>query len=113
MADTYYYNTIFDKNKDVFKISSIPDCCGATLLSQFRRDGLKSSPKYVYSDSEINEIDQFLKNTLTSNKIAYLLKNEESQAIEFLINKLNFKIVDEFKNSNTSNLIQLLSRNDT
>ena len=113
MMDSYSVLRKTSTNKDVFKISSIPDCCGATLLSQFRRDGLKSSPKYVYSDSEINEIDQFLKNTLTSNKIAYLLKNEESHAIEFLINKLNFKIVDEFKNSNTSNLIQLLSRNDT
>lgn len=113
MMDSYSVLRKTSTNRDVFKISPIPDCCGATLLSQFRRDSLKSSPEYVYSDLETNEIDQFLKNNITSNKIAYLLKNEESQAIEFLINKLNFKIVDEFKNSNTQNIIQLLSRNDT
>lgn len=109
--DKYHIFRNISSNKELFKTSPIPECCGATLFSSFKRNS--SNEEYKYSEIEIDEINQFLKYNITSNKIAYLLKESESQAINFLINKLNFKIVDEFKNSNTSNIIQLLSRNDT
>lgn len=111
MLDNYSYLRQTTTNKNLFKLSPIPECCGATLLNNFRRDNTDFNPEYIYSDLEINEINQYLKN-MTTNKIAYLLVSTESQAITFLTEKLNFKIIDEFRNSNTSNLIQLLSRND-
>lgn len=109
--DKYNIFRNISSNKELFRTSPIPECCGATLFSSFRRNS--RNEEYQYSEIEINEINQFLKHNITSNKIAYLLKENESQAINFLVNKLNFKIVDEFKNSSTSNIIQLLSRNDT
>lgn len=108
--DKYSVFRQLSSSKNLFNLSPIAECCGATLLCYFRRDGCDN--EYLYSESEVNEINQYLKNSMTSNKIAYLLKENESQAISFLVEKLNFKIIDEFKNSNTGNYIQILSRND-
>lgn len=97
------------KNQIFFKLKNVQHCCGATILSDFKEN---NSNIYNLSNEEIKEVDSFLKNNMTSNKIAYLLKNEESEAITFLTEKLNFKVIDEFINKNTFNNIKILSRND-
>lgn len=106
------YNNFVKKsgNQILFRLKDFPHCCGAIILSDFRKN---NNNVYNLSDEEIKEIDSFLKNNMTSNKIVYLLKNKESEAITFLTEKLNFKIIDEFKNKNTFNIIKILSRNDT
>jgi hypothetical protein len=106
------YNRFVKKSGDnsLFQLTPIAHCCGATLLSDFKSN--EEAEVYNVLDEEIVEIDLILRTNMTSNKIAYLLKTNESAAIAFLTEKLNFKIIDEFKNKNTSRTIQILSRND-
>ena len=111
ITDSYSNFIERSTNNILFKLKQVPHCCGAVILSDFRENEAFSL-EYDFSEEEIKELNFILKKNMTTNKIAYLLKEKESKAIEFLVEKLNFKIIDEFKNNNTGNSIQILSRND-
>lgn len=104
-----YENNKITEGSTLFKFRQIENCCGAILLHNFQNN----SPYENYDllkKEELDAISTYLTNTKT-NKIAYLLKIKESNAIN-LLEKLNFKIVNEFTNSNTANKIAILLRNN-
>jgi len=107
--DTYGY-LLYKKTK-LFKVSGFPDCCGSSILYSFPRNNERNINQLL-NENGIKVLNNYLIQKLASNKIVYLLKNKESESINFLIEKLNFKIVSEFINKNTKNEIVVLLRND-
>jgi len=109
------YDRLYHKTSNIsfFKVKEIEKCCGAVLLYDFNMDYTGIKEKYdSLTDEHIEDINNYIKNNLNSNKIVYLLTKSEQRSIDFLIEKLNFVIKDTFINKNTKNEIVILSRND-
>jgi len=96
-----------------FRVKEIELCCGAVLLYDFPRRYLYNSHSCYdkLNEEDIAELNDYIEKYLNTNKICYLLKDSESESINFLTKHLKFKIVDEFTNKNTANKLKILSRN--